>query len=225
MRAQPQASHFIDGAMSRTLSAARSRASTRRPARSSRACIRQRPRSSNAPSIGQGGAEGLGAHARRRAWPHPAPRRRSDPRAQPRAQHTGDAGHRQAAAGDAGCGRNLRRRRAGLFRRHRRRRSPASISICGGDFVYTRREPLGLCVGIGAWNYPTQIACWKAAPALACGNAMVFKPSELTPLCTLKLAGDFHRGGAARRACSMSCRALAMSAARWSRTRTSTRSR
>ena len=58
----------------------------------------------------------------------------------------------------------------------------------GGDFVYTRREPLGVCVGIGAWNYPTQIACWKAAPALVCGNAMVFKPSEITPLCTLKIA-------------------------------------
>jgi betaine-aldehyde dehydrogenase len=58
----------------------------------------------------------------------------------------------------------------------------------GRDFAYTLREPLGVCVGIGAWNYPTQIACWKAAPALAFGNAMVFKPSELTPLCTLKLA-------------------------------------
>lgn len=58
----------------------------------------------------------------------------------------------------------------------------------GRDFVYTIREPLGVCVGIGAWNYPTQIACWKAAPALAFGNAMVFKPSEVTPLCALKLA-------------------------------------
>ncbi|MCK5747518.1 MAG: aldehyde dehydrogenase family protein, partial [Oricola sp.] len=46
----------------------------------------------------------------------------------------------------------------------------------GGDFSYTRREPLGVCVGIGAWNYPIQIACWKAAPALAAGNAMIFKP-------------------------------------------------
>ena len=58
----------------------------------------------------------------------------------------------------------------------------------GGDFAYTIRRPLGLCVGIGAWNYPTQIACWKAAPALASGNAMVFKPSETTPLCALKVA-------------------------------------
>ena len=58
----------------------------------------------------------------------------------------------------------------------------------GGDFFYTRREPLGVCFGIGAWNYPAQIACWKAAPALACGNAMIFKPSEQTPLSALKLA-------------------------------------
>ncbi|MEQ6247325.1 betaine-aldehyde dehydrogenase [Sulfitobacter sp. HNIBRBA3233] len=58
----------------------------------------------------------------------------------------------------------------------------------GEDWVYTRREPLGVCVGIGAWNYPTQIACWKGAPALACGNSVVFKPSETTPLCALKVA-------------------------------------
>ncbi|MGI2033327.1 betaine-aldehyde dehydrogenase [Rhizobium panacihumi] len=58
----------------------------------------------------------------------------------------------------------------------------------GGDFAYTKRVPLGVCVGIGAWNYPQQIACWKAAPALAAGNAMVFKPSENTPLGALKIA-------------------------------------
>jgi len=66
----------------------------------------------------------------------------------------------------------------------------------GGDFVYTRREPLGVCVGIGAWNYPTQIAAWKGAPALACGNAMVFKPSETTPLGALKLAEILLEAGA-----------------------------
>jgi len=65
----------------------------------------------------------------------------------------------------------------------------------GRDFVYTIREPLGVCVGIGAWNYPTQIACWKAAPALAFGNAMVFKPSEVTPLCALKVAEILHEAG------------------------------
>ena len=66
----------------------------------------------------------------------------------------------------------------------------------GEDWVYTRREPLGLCVGIGAWNYPTQIACWKGAPALACGNAMIFKPSEMTPLCALKVAEIMIEAGA-----------------------------
>ena len=65
----------------------------------------------------------------------------------------------------------------------------------GGDFVYTTREALGVCAGIGAWNYPSQIACWKAAPALAMGNAMVFKPSEETPLGALKLAEIFTEAG------------------------------
>jgi len=65
----------------------------------------------------------------------------------------------------------------------------------GGDLVYTRREPLGVCFGIGAWNYPSQIACWKAAPALACGNALIFKPSELTPLGTLKLGEILAEAG------------------------------
>ncbi|MDB2384760.1 aldehyde dehydrogenase family protein, partial [Endozoicomonas sp.] len=58
----------------------------------------------------------------------------------------------------------------------------------GEDFFYTRREPIGLCAGIGAWNYPLQIACWKVAPALACGNTMIFKPSEHTPKSAIELA-------------------------------------
>ncbi|BAF87182.1 betaine aldehyde dehydrogenase [Azorhizobium caulinodans ORS 571] len=62
-------------------------------------------------------------------------------------------------------------------------------------FGYTRREPLGVVAGIGAWNYPLQIACWKAAPALACGNAMIFKPAELTPLTAVKLAEIFTEAG------------------------------
>ncbi|WP_299636899.1 betaine-aldehyde dehydrogenase [uncultured Ruegeria sp.] len=70
------------------------------------------------------------------------------------------------------------------------------ILLGGGDFVYTIREALGVCVGIGAWNYPTQIACWKGAPALACGNTMVFKPSETTPLSALKVAEILVEAGA-----------------------------
>ncbi|WP_299732105.1 betaine-aldehyde dehydrogenase [uncultured Endozoicomonas sp.] len=65
----------------------------------------------------------------------------------------------------------------------------------GQDFYYTRREPLGICAGIGAWNYPLQIACWKSAPALACGNSMIFKPSEETPHGALKLAEIFMEAG------------------------------
>jgi betaine-aldehyde dehydrogenase len=60
---------------------------------------------------------------------------------------------------------------------------------------YTRREPLGIVAGIGAWNYPIQIACWKSAPALACGNAMIFKPAELTPLTAAKLAEIYTEAG------------------------------
>jgi betaine-aldehyde dehydrogenase len=65
----------------------------------------------------------------------------------------------------------------------------------GESFAYTKRMALGVCVGIGAWNYPQQICCWKAAPALACGNAMVFKPSEMTPLGALKIAEIFIEAG------------------------------
>ncbi len=64
-----------------------------------------------------------------------------------------------------------------------------------GAFAYTRREPLGICVGIGAWNYPLQIACWKSAPALACGNAMIFKPAELTPRTAALLAEVYAEAG------------------------------
>ncbi|MGE8361959.1 betaine-aldehyde dehydrogenase [Pseudomonas sp.] len=69
------------------------------------------------------------------------------------------------------------------------------IPLRESSFVYTRREPLGVVAGIGAWNYPIQIALWKSAPALAAGNAMVFKPSEVTSLTTLKLAEIYTEAG------------------------------
>ncbi|PJK29525.1 betaine-aldehyde dehydrogenase [Minwuia thermotolerans] len=62
-------------------------------------------------------------------------------------------------------------------------------------FAMVRREPLGVCAGIGAWNYPIQIALWKSAPALACGNTMIFKPAELTPVSALKLAEIYLEAG------------------------------
>ncbi|PIE46213.1 MAG: betaine-aldehyde dehydrogenase [Gammaproteobacteria bacterium] len=65
----------------------------------------------------------------------------------------------------------------------------------GGNYFYTRQEPLGVVAGIGAWNYPMQIAMWKSAPALAAGNAMIFKPSEETPLTAGKLAEIYTEAG------------------------------
>jgi betaine-aldehyde dehydrogenase len=72
------------------------------------------------------------------------------------------------------------------------------LNLGSQAFGYTRREPLGVVAGIGAWNYPLQIACWKAAPALACGNAMIFKPAELTPFTAVKLAEIFLEAGLPR---------------------------
>ncbi|KAJ8015076.1 hypothetical protein DPEC_G00022370 [Dallia pectoralis] len=69
------------------------------------------------------------------------------------------------------------------------------IQLPGGAFAYTRREPLGVCAGIGAWNYPFQVAVWKSAPALACGNAMVFKPSPFTPVTAVILAEIYKEAG------------------------------
>lgn len=71
----------------------------------------------------------------------------------------------------------------------------SQIPLRESSFVYTRREPLGVIGAIGAWNYPIQIACWKAAPALAAGNAVVFKPSEVTPLSAIKLAEILTEAG------------------------------
>lgn len=65
----------------------------------------------------------------------------------------------------------------------------------GDSYGFTRKEPLGVCVGIGAWNYPIQIACWKSAPALACGNSMIFKPSEMTPRTAVILAEIYSEAG------------------------------
>jgi len=69
------------------------------------------------------------------------------------------------------------------------------LDLGASAFGYTRREPLGIVAGIGAWNYPLQIACWKSAPALACGNAMLFKPAHLTPLTAMRLQQVFTEAG------------------------------
>lgn len=63
-----------------------------------------------------------------------------------------------------------------------------TIPVDAGDLVYTLREPVGVCGQIVPWNYPLLMAAWKIAPALACGNTVVLKPSEWTPLTALVLA-------------------------------------
>ena len=66
--------------------------------------------------------------------------------------------------------------------------------IAAGEYMegYTsmiRRDPVGVVASISPWNYPLMMAAWKLAPPLATGCTMVLKPSELTPLTTLKLVG------------------------------------
>ena len=58
-----------------------------------------------------------------------------------------------------------------------------------GHTSMIRRDPIGVVAQIAPWNYPLMMAAWKIAPALAAGNTIVLKPSEQTPLTTLKLAG------------------------------------
>ncbi|MGD0715802.1 MAG: aldehyde dehydrogenase family protein [Gaiellaceae bacterium] len=61
-----------------------------------------------------------------------------------------------------------------------------TIPVAGGVDM-TFREPLGVVGLITPWNFPLNIASWKLGPALACGNTVVLKPAELTPLSTLRL--------------------------------------
>ena len=57
-----------------------------------------------------------------------------------------------------------------------------------GHTSWIRREPIGVCAQVTPWNYPMMMAIWKIAPALAAGNTVVLKPSDTTPVSTLKLA-------------------------------------
>src|SRR5690554_779 len=63
-----------------------------------------------------------------------------------------------------------------------------TIPVRGNMLNYTLREPLGVVGAIIPWNFPLVMASWKVAPALACGNTIVLKPAEQTPLTALELA-------------------------------------
>ena len=68
---------------------------------------------------------------------------------------------------------------------------PVAAEYLPGFTSMVRRDPVGIIGSIAPWNYPLMMAAWKLAPALAGGNTVVIKPSEQTPLTTLKLAKVF----------------------------------
>ncbi|KAJ7650924.1 aldehyde dehydrogenase [Roridomyces roridus] len=70
-----------------------------------------------------------------------------------------------------------------------------SIETNETKLAYTRREPYGVVGGITPWNVPLGMLCWKVAPALATGNCIVLKPSEMTPLSALKFASLVSEAG------------------------------
>jgi acyl-CoA reductase-like NAD-dependent aldehyde dehydrogenase len=70
-----------------------------------------------------------------------------------------------------------------------------TIPVRGNVLNYTLREPVGVVGAIIPWNFPLLMAAWKVAPALACGNTVVLKPAEQTPLTALELAAIAAEAG------------------------------
>jgi acyl-CoA reductase-like NAD-dependent aldehyde dehydrogenase len=68
-------------------------------------------------------------------------------------------------------------------------------SVADRTLLYSVREPLGVVCVITPWNFPIAIPTWKLAPALAYGNTVVFKPSDLTPLCAVRLVEALDEAG------------------------------
>ncbi len=69
------------------------------------------------------------------------------------------------------------------------------LPVAGPFHAYVLKEPVGVVGAIVPWNYPTCLMCWKLGPALASGCTVILKPSELTPLTALKLAGLVEEAG------------------------------
>jgi aldehyde dehydrogenase (NAD+) len=68
-------------------------------------------------------------------------------------------------------------------------------SEMANKFAMTIRMPVGVCALISPWNFPVAIPCWKAMPALVCGNTVILKPAEDTPACATYLIQLFHKAG------------------------------
>uniref|UniRef100_A0A0K0G1K8 Aldehyde dehydrogenase family 1 member A3 (inferred by orthology to a human protein) n=1 Tax=Strongyloides venezuelensis TaxID=75913 RepID=A0A0K0G1K8_STRVS len=69
------------------------------------------------------------------------------------------------------------------------------LDQANGKIGFTKREPFGVVCCIGAWNYPIQTAMWKIAPALICGNSVIYKPSPLSPVSPVILGILFEYSG------------------------------
>jgi len=69
------------------------------------------------------------------------------------------------------------------------------IDTTPAKLAYTIREPIGVCGQIIPWNYPLAMAAWKLGPALACGNTVVMKAAEQTPLSILVFANLIKEAG------------------------------
>jgi len=70
-----------------------------------------------------------------------------------------------------------------------------TVPIDGNNFCYTRKEPIGVCGCIIPWNFPLLMQAWKLGPALACGNTVVMKTSEKTPLSALHIGKLIKEAG------------------------------
>ncbi|KAI1907809.1 mitochondrial aldehyde dehydrogenase [Ophidiomyces ophidiicola] len=71
----------------------------------------------------------------------------------------------------------------------------STISTTPAKFAYTLRQPIGVVGQIIPWNYPLMMAAWKLGPALACGNTVILKPAEQTPLSILYFANLVKEAG------------------------------
>lgn len=67
--------------------------------------------------------------------------------------------------------------------------------LSNDNYAYTERVPWGIVGGIGVWNYPMLTASWKIAPALMCGNAVLYKPSPFAPVTSVLLAQILQAAG------------------------------
>ena len=91
---------------------------------------------------------------------------------------------------DVGAGLGFMRYYAGLATKHNGQALDVSIAMPPGAryTAFTRHEPVGVVAGIAPWNFPMMIGLWKVMPALAAGCSVVLKPSEVTPLTSLRIA-------------------------------------